>query len=47
MGETVSADVPEPATDVGLNEALVRGGNPVTAKFTVPAKGPSGAMATL
>jgi hypothetical protein len=32
---TVSCDEPEPATDVGLNEALAPEGTPVTLRFTV------------
>jgi hypothetical protein len=33
--EIVSLEVPEPVTDVGLNEALVREGKPLTLKLTV------------
>ena len=35
---TVSVDVPEPATDVGLKVAVVLRGTPVTLRFTVPVK---------
>lgn len=38
--EIVSLVVPDPVTDPGLNEALVREGKPVTLKFTVDANGP-------
>ena len=38
--DTVSFVVPDPVTDPGLNEALVREGKPVTLKFTVDANGP-------
>jgi len=32
---------------VGLKEALVRVGNPLKLKFTVPANGPKGVIVTL
>lgn len=38
--EMVNVEVPEPFTDVGLNDALVRFGNPVTEKPTFDEKGP-------
>jgi len=34
--ETVSVEVPEPATDAGLNVALARVGKPVVESVTVP-----------
>lgn len=34
---TVSVDVPEPVTEVGLKLAVTRVPNPVTLKLTVPA----------
>ncbi len=34
--EIVSVEEPEPVTDVGLNDALVREGKPLTLKVTVP-----------
>lgn len=39
--DIVSVELPEPATDVGLNEALVCAGSPLTLKFTVAEKDPS------
>jgi len=45
--DIVSVEVPEPATDVGLNEELVRAGNPPTLKFTVAANGPERVMVTV
>lgn len=44
---TVSVEVPEPATDVGLNVPVAFRGRPVTVKFTVPAKPLSDAMFTV
>ena len=38
--DMVSVVFPEPATDVGLNEALVRAGNPLTVKLTAAENGP-------
>lgn len=35
---TVSVEVPEPTTDVGLNVAVAFRGRPVTVKFTAPEK---------
>ena len=43
----VSVELPEPATDVGLKDALVRRGNPVTLKFTVAENGPKAVMVTV
>jgi hypothetical protein len=34
--ETVSVELPEPATDVGLKLAVAPVGNPLTLRFTVP-----------
>jgi hypothetical protein len=45
--DTVSVELPELMTDVGLNDALVRGGNPVKLKLTVPENGPEGVIVTL
>jgi hypothetical protein len=36
--ETVSVELPEPATDVGLKLAVARVGKPLTLKFTVLVK---------
>ena len=47
LGETVSFEVPEPATELGLKEELVRRGNPLILKFTVPANSPDGVIVTL
>lgn len=33
---TVSVDVPEPATEVGLNKAVAPEGNPLIVKVSVP-----------
>ena len=45
--EIVRVELPEPATDVGLNELLVRAGNPLTLKFTVPENGPEAVIETV
>lgn len=47
LGETVSFEEPEPATELGLKDELVRTGNPLILKFTVPANGPDGEIVTL
>ena len=47
FGPTVSVDVPDPVTDVGLNDVLVRFGTPVTVKLTEEEKGPRGAIVTV
>ena len=36
----VRVELPAPPTDVGLKDALVRLGNPLTLKFTVAVNGP-------
>ena len=38
--DIVSVVLPEPAMDVGLNEELVRVGNPLTVKLTAAENGP-------
>src|SRR5437588_91802 len=40
LGDIFSVEVPEPTTDLGLKLELVRTGNPLTLKFTVPEKPP-------
>ena len=44
---TVSVEVPEPVTAVGLKLALVRMGNPETLRLTVPENPPVGVMVTV
>jgi hypothetical protein len=44
---TVSVELPPPLTDVGLNDALVRFGNPLKVKFTAAENGPSGVIVTV
>jgi len=46
FGDIVRVEVPEPATDVGLNEELVREGNPLTLKLTGEVNGPNGVIVT-
>ena len=43
----MNVEVPEPLTDVGLNEALVCLGTPLTLKLTLDENGPSGATETV
>ena len=38
---TVSVEDPEVATEAGLNEAVVPGGNPITLNSTLPANAPT------
>jgi len=45
--DTVSVVLLEPTTDVGLNEALVRAGNPLTLNFTVAENGPRAVVVTV
>jgi len=44
---TVNVEVPDPVTEVGLNDPLERFGSPPTLKVTVPANGPTGAIVTV
>jgi hypothetical protein len=44
---TVSVELPEPVTEVGLKLAPVRVGNPETLKPTVPVNPPVGVMVTV
>jgi len=46
FGDIVRVEVPEPATDVGLNEELVRRGNPLTLKLTEAVNAPNGVIVT-
>jgi hypothetical protein len=46
LDDIVSVVLPEPTMDVGLNEALVRAGNPFTLNCTVAENGPRAATAT-
>jgi hypothetical protein len=46
FGDIVRVEVPEPVTDVGLNEELVRGGNPLRLKLTEEGNGPNGVIVT-
>ena len=39
LANTVSVELPEPGTVVGLNDALVSPGNPVTLNVTVAGNG--------
>ena len=41
LADTVSVELPEPGTVAGLNDELVRAGNPVTLNVTVAENGPS------
>ena len=41
MVDIVSVVLPDPATDVGVNEELVRVGDPLTLKLTAAENGPS------
>jgi hypothetical protein len=45
-GDIVRVEVPEPVTEVGLNEELVLAGNPVRLNVTVPTNGPNGVTVT-
>ena len=45
--ETVSCDVPEPATDAGLNEQLAVLGSPEQASVTVPLNPPTAVIVTV
>ena len=45
--ETVNVEVPEPLTDVGLKDALVRLGTPVAEKLTLDEKGPRAVIVTV
>jgi hypothetical protein len=36
--DTLSVELPEPVTDVGLNVAVAPAGNPLAVKLTLPAK---------
>jgi len=45
--DIVSVVLPEPATDVGVNEELVRVGNPLTLKLTTAENGPSAVTDTV
>jgi hypothetical protein len=45
--EIVSVEVPEPLTDVGLKDALVRLGTPLAEKLTTDAKGPRAVIVTV
>jgi hypothetical protein len=47
FGPTVNVDVPDPVTDVGLNEVLVRFGTPVTVKLTEEVNGPRAVIVTV
>ena len=47
LTDTVNAELPEPGTYLGLNDALVCLGNPVTLKFTVAENGPTGVIVTV
>jgi len=47
LAETVSCELPEPATEVGLNAALVRAGRPLTPKLTFAENGPEGEIVTV
>lgn len=45
--EIDSVEVPEPATDAGLKDALTRDGTPVTLKLTVAPNDPAGVIVTV
>jgi hypothetical protein len=45
--DIVSVVFPEPATDGGLNEALVRAGSPLTLKLTMAENGPRAVTVTV
>jgi len=47
LADIVKVEVPEPVTEVGLNEELIRAGNPVTLKATLLENGPTGATVIL
>lgn len=47
FGPTVNVDVPDPVTDVGLNDVLVRFGTPVTVKLTEEVNGPRAVIVTV
>ena len=47
FGPTVSVDVPDPVTDAGLNDVLVRFGTPVTVKLTEEVNGPRAVIVTV
>jgi hypothetical protein len=45
--DTVSIEPPEPGTEVGLNDALVRAGNPLMLNVAVAEKGPRAETVTV
>lgn len=45
--ETVSVELPDPTTELGLNDALVRAGKPLTPKDTFAENGPDGEILTV
>ena len=47
FGKTVSVELPDPMIELGLNFPLVRGGNPVTLRLTVPVNPAIGLMVTV
>jgi len=47
LADIVSVVLPEPTTDVGLNEALVRAGDPLALKLTVAVNGPRAVNVTV
>jgi hypothetical protein len=44
---TVMAEVPDPGTDVGLNDALAPAGSPLTLNVTVELNPPDGVTVTV
>lgn len=47
MADIVKVEVPEPVTEVGLNEEVIRAGKPVTVKVTLLANDPTAATVML
>jgi hypothetical protein len=47
LGDIDNVDLPEPGTVAGLNDALVRAGNPVTLNFTLAENGPRAETVTV
>ena len=47
LTDTVSVEVPDPVKELGLNDAVVRLGNPVTLRFTVAENDPTGVIVTV
>jgi len=47
LADIVNVEAPEPVTEVGLNAAFTRAGNPITLKVTLLENGPTGVTVIL